>query len=457
MNREIRSSKPLLDRARGAWREYVRGFRNVPVIGPTIRRIGDLIRGVRDWFGRGRKDARNFGNAVPRHISEGIRSGAWRVRRGAKYTSDEAVEALKKRREDWNKAGALLVRGQAKGMVDEKSRLKKAASEGVRAAEQELERANPRFANEGRRISEGTARGIDERRQKVRDAGGAAAYEGAKAVGETRSNWHAGGMDVVSGLGRGVHDNRYAFLNVVADVARWGIGLAKRILGIRSPSSVFADIGKNVGDGLGEGIRSRVSKVVGSIRETVEAAVAAATGAGDEVEGAVGGGRTRGTPASRRASAPHPQRRPQPPVPWQRLRRSSGLWHLSDFNAAQRRDYRADMAARGRAVQATRTRRRSRAAARSMAEALTGWDLVADQGAEFRSAYRVGAAAPVLDARVAANRARAEANLAAAPPPVNIYTLHPGDPRTLAAVADAAAKGIDRQGARATTRRRIVA
>lgn len=88
-------------------------------------------------------------------------------------------------------------------------------------------------------------------------------WNGLKSVGSTILGWLGG------------------FLNSI-------IGIAKKILGVFSPSSVFFDIGRNMMLGLEGGIKAHAHAAVSAARAAAEAAAAAAgTGSGGRILGGV--------------------------------------------------------------------------------------------------------------------------------------------------------------------------
>jgi tape measure domain-containing protein len=75
-----------------------------------------------------------------------------------------------------------------------------------------------------------------------------------RAVGNMGNLLYNSGSDIVNGLIRGIQDRANAAINTVSNLGNRISGAFKSALGIRSPSKVFANFGKNIDDGLAKGI-----------------------------------------------------------------------------------------------------------------------------------------------------------------------------------------------------------
>lgn len=69
------------------------------------------------------------------------------------------------------------------------------------------------------------------------------------------------GRDLINGLWRGFKTQWETFLTNISNLVKGLIQWLKDLLGIHSPSSVFADMGKNMAAGLGEGFQNEMAKV----------------------------------------------------------------------------------------------------------------------------------------------------------------------------------------------------
>jgi phage-related minor tail protein len=96
------------------------------------------------------------------------------------------------------------------------------------------------------------------------------------------------GKNIIEGLINGVKDMVGDLTGAVKNVASGAIDTVKNILGIHSPSSVFAEIGTNIGQGLVQGVQGTKSTVAGALTSLTNVTLAPPTVSGGGA--AVGGG-----------------------------------------------------------------------------------------------------------------------------------------------------------------------
>ncbi len=126
--------------------------------------------------------------------------------------------------------------------------------------------------------------------QGLRD-GIAEKLHGALGIGEkladavtyikgTVQQWRRVGGDLIDGLWEGIKAEMRKPLDAIGELAQKLPKWAKDLLGIHSPSRVFAEIGENIGDGLAQGIRESTQAAVEAAAGLAKEAVAAAAGKG---------------------------------------------------------------------------------------------------------------------------------------------------------------------------------
>jgi phage-related protein len=82
-------------------------------------------------------------------------------------------------------------------------------------------------------------------------------------------DWAQMGKDIIDGLVKGVKNAAAKVGTALKEVANGAINSVKKVLGIRSPSKVFAGIGENMGLGLAEGFVGIMGQVSRSIANAV--------------------------------------------------------------------------------------------------------------------------------------------------------------------------------------------
>jgi tape measure domain-containing protein len=79
------------------------------------------------------------------------------------------------------------------------------------------------------------------------------------------------GKAIVDGLIRGIKDNIPILSDVVSGIGHHLPGFAKKALGIKSPSTVFAEIGRNIVDGLAGGIEDSENNAITAVDKMAKA------------------------------------------------------------------------------------------------------------------------------------------------------------------------------------------
>lgn len=96
------------------------------------------------------------------------------------------------------------------------------------------------------------------------------------------------GSQLIAGLAQGIMGGGAAVLSSITGVVGGAIDAAKGLLGIASPSKVFAEIGANTAEGMAGGVEASTSAVQGSLESMVSPPEAQASGG--EAAAATGGG-----------------------------------------------------------------------------------------------------------------------------------------------------------------------
>ena len=103
-----------------------------------------------------------------------------------------------------------------------------------------------------------------------------AAFMAGKAwLSNFGSNMLAVGKQIVLGLARGIAGAHVAVWNALKRVVLGGIGKVKNLLGIKSPSRVFMQIGAHTGEGMAIGLDRTGRRVAGAAGKLAAGAVAA--------------------------------------------------------------------------------------------------------------------------------------------------------------------------------------
>ncbi len=97
--------------------------------------------------------------------------------------------------------------------------------------------------------------------------------KGIEAIRSTVKAWKKVGEDIIMGLWEGIKATLRKPLDAIESLAKDLPDWAKKALGIRSPSTVFAEIGEQVGAGLVQGLNNSVPDVKAATDKVLEAVI----------------------------------------------------------------------------------------------------------------------------------------------------------------------------------------
>ena len=107
------------------------------------------------------------------------------------------------------------------------------------------------------------------------------------AIGELIPEVLSAGMDIVGGIWQGIQDAWATLLENMAGIISGLPDWVKKLLGIASPSKVFAEIGENMAAGLGSGFQNSYRGIKEQIGRAIEGLSANAS---MNISGTFGGG-----------------------------------------------------------------------------------------------------------------------------------------------------------------------
>jgi len=113
-----------------------------------------------------------------------------------------------------------------------------------------------------------------------------------KAIGAFAGDLYGAGKDMIMGLIDGIKSMAKRAVDTAVKVAKDAVAAVKRWLGIKSPSRMMAEIGRNIGEGLVLGMNQMVPKVVeaaGDMSEAIAKQPEVETAATNTGVGAAGG------------------------------------------------------------------------------------------------------------------------------------------------------------------------
>jgi phage-related protein len=208
----------------------------------------------------------------------GVAKGAWggiknevgRSAQGAKNIAVGAFNGLKdKATSGWNRLKVSAEKLWNSGIGQT---IRGAASKAKDGAGQAFTILKDRAVKDFGKVKDGAARifgGLkDFIVNKVKAAG--------EGIGRLASGFFNVGVEIIKGLIRGVGRMAQAVINKVKNIVTGAKNAAKRLLGIGSPSKVFAGFGQAVGQGFIDGVEGMARPIARAVEDTMGARVQAA-------------------------------------------------------------------------------------------------------------------------------------------------------------------------------------
>ena len=128
-------------------------------------------------------------------------------------------------------------------------------------------------------MNSGFVRGIKDKVSAVKSAFTGAITSAKTAVSNTVSQWLSVGRNLVEGLIKGIKEKISALIETLKSGVSEAIKAAKKLLGIASPSKVFAEMGRYVDEGFIVGIQDYAGRVADATEDLGRTAVNSMTDA----------------------------------------------------------------------------------------------------------------------------------------------------------------------------------
>jgi phage-related protein len=115
--------------------------------------------------------------------------------------------------------------------------------------------------------------GISNKLSDVKDAAINIVSNVLSGIGGKLSEFTSMGSNLINGLKRGIQNAAGSAVSAAKGVVSDAVSAAKNLLGIHSPSKVFADIGRYSDEGLIQGLKSYSSKVADTSEDVGKSAI----------------------------------------------------------------------------------------------------------------------------------------------------------------------------------------
>ncbi|MFA5433209.1 MAG: tape measure protein [Candidatus Paceibacterota bacterium] len=129
------------------------------------------------------------------------------------------------------------------------------------------------FFTKGKESMTNFKNGISNKLSDIKDAAINIVSNVLSGIGGKLSEFTSMGSNLINGLKRGIQNAAGSVVSAARGVVSDAISAAKNLLGIHSPSKVFADIGKYSDEGFIQGLKSYSSKVVDASEDVGKGAI----------------------------------------------------------------------------------------------------------------------------------------------------------------------------------------
>lgn len=172
-----------------------------------------------------------------------------------------AIKYIGEKLPEWIKKGGEMVVSLIKGIFEYLPKLLLGIGELVVKLLGKLLEALPKLLEAGAKFIWSLLKGIVSAIPGILKAVGELALSILKAIGSVFTGIVQIGKDLISGLWKGISSAAGWVVDKVKGIGKSIIGGFKSVLGIHSPSTVFADFGKNINLGLAQGIEDNLRPI----------------------------------------------------------------------------------------------------------------------------------------------------------------------------------------------------
>ena len=169
--------------------------------------------------------------------------------------------------------GKELMTNLKDGISNKLSAFKDKAKEVVSNAVTAVGSKAKEFLSKGKELITNVKDGIANKASEVKNKAKSVITDAVDGIKGKLSDFKSAGKDLIAGLSKGIKDKANDVINAAKGVVSDAIEGAKNLLGINSPSKVFAEIGRYSDEGLIVGLNKYASKVVDASKNVGKKAV----------------------------------------------------------------------------------------------------------------------------------------------------------------------------------------
>lgn len=183
------------------------------------------------------------------------------------------VNAIKEKLGQFLEKGKEVMTNIKNGIANKLSEVKSKVTEVVTNCVSAIKDKLNNFKTKGQELMTNLKTGISDKLSSVKDAAKDVASKALSSVKDQLSKWKEIGGNLIDGLKEGISNAARKVVDAAKGVVSEAIDAAKNLLGIHSPSKVFAEIGRYADEGMVIGLKTYASRVVDASEKVGKGAV----------------------------------------------------------------------------------------------------------------------------------------------------------------------------------------
>ena len=249
-----------------------------------IQGLKDKVNGIKETFVNGVNNAKN---AIVNKISEWISAGKSTLEgfvqglkdkaNGIKETFvngvNNAKNAIVNKISEWISTGRNVINGLISGISEKVSGIRDTFVNGVNNAKNAITNKVSEWVSAGGNLISGVISGIKDKVYSLTGSVNELINKAKSAISEKVASWVETGKNLVDGLISGIGQKAQALVDKAKGVVNNAIRAAKNLLGIKSPSRVFMEIGRYVDEGFIIGMESYAGRVADATEDLGRSAI----------------------------------------------------------------------------------------------------------------------------------------------------------------------------------------
>ena len=251
----------LKDKANGIKETFVNAVNNAKTA---------VVNKVTEWVDSGKR--------ILTGLVDGIKNKAEEVKTAFVNAVNNAKTAVVNKATEWVNAGKDVVNGLVNGIVTTAGGIRDSFVNAVNNAKTAVVNKVSEWVSAGKNLVSGIVSGISDTVGGIKNKFVNAVDSAKTAVVGKVSEWVSAGKDLVNGLISGVGAKASALVEKAKGVVNSAIRAAKNLLGIKSPSRVFMEIGRYVDEGFIVGMQSYAGRVVDATEDLGRSAINSMSG-----------------------------------------------------------------------------------------------------------------------------------------------------------------------------------